>query len=186
MEDVVLLESPSLREKLCTEKHTSVLERVGNLVTLPRTGFATTEQVAEFYEVNIETIRKIVIRHRDELDNDGYQVLNSKKFSAFYPELEKTRARYIAVFPRRAVLRVGMVLVESEVAKLVRHYLLAIEDQSLGAVDRHNLLQVAEQLHNHAEKNRSQHSNGESKYRSTDPPGRSFERYHSGSLSGAR
>ena len=152
MEEIALLKSPSLREKLCTEERTSVLERVGNLVTLPRTGFATTEQIARFYDVKIEAIRQIVSRHRDELDKDGYHVISANDFATLYPEAEKTRARHIAVFPRRAILRVGMVLAESKVAKLVRHYLLARENHSLENVDRRNLLQVAQQLHDHAEK----------------------------------
>lgn len=152
MEEIILIESPSLREKLCTEQHTSVLERVGNLVTLPRAGFATTEQVAQFYEVTIEVIRQLVSRHRDELDKDGYRVLSSKEFKNLYPEIGITRARYIAIFPRRAILRVGMLLAESNIAKLVRHYLLTMEEYGLGTVDRRNLLHVAEQLHEHAEK----------------------------------
>ncbi len=46
MNEVILMESLTLREKLCTDEHTSILERVGDLITLPQEGFATTEQVA--------------------------------------------------------------------------------------------------------------------------------------------
>ena len=42
----------------------------------------------------------------------------------------KTHARNIAVFPQRAVLRIGMVLRDSLVAKQVRNYLLNIEELS--------------------------------------------------------
>ena len=45
-----------------------------------------------------------------------------------------------------------MLLAESDVAKLVRHYLLTTEDHSLAVANRNDLLHVAKELRIHAEK----------------------------------
>ena len=80
MDEVVLLESRSLREKFCTQENLAVLDRVGNLISLPGSGFATTEQVAEFYQVSITAVKSVVQRNQDELVTDGYNVLSAKEF----------------------------------------------------------------------------------------------------------
>lgn len=146
MDEAVLLESASLRRELCTDDNTAILERVGTLITLPESGFATTEQVAEFYRVSATAVKNIVQRHQDELEMDGYKSLSSKEFRETQLASLKSKARMIAIFPRRAILRVGMLLVESEIAKQVRHYLLAVESHSLTVSDRQSLLEMAEQL----------------------------------------
>ncbi len=151
MNEVILIESLSLREKLCTDEHTSILERVGNLITLPQEGFATTEQVAAFYKSPIKSIQTVVIRHRDELERDGYKVLTSKEFRDLHREGLKSKARLIAIFPRKAILRIGMLLAESEIAKQIRNYLLSSEEQSLALSNRQTLITMTEQLQEHAE-----------------------------------
>ena len=150
--EIVLLESPSLRNQLCVEANTAVLQRVGSLITLPESGFATTEQVAAFYQASIKVIQAIVIRHRDELEQDGYKVLTRKQFEELTGKKTHSQSRYIAIFPRRTILRVGMLLVESEIAKQVRHYLLAAENHSLTVTDQQSLLEMAGQLQTQAVK----------------------------------
>ena len=135
-----------------SKANTAILARVGSLITLSESGFATIEQVAEFYQVSIKTIQTIVARHRDELEQDGYRVLTRKQFEELTGRKPHSQSRYIAIFPRRAILRVGMLLVESEVAKQVRHYLLAAESHSLGVPDRQSLMEMAEQLQTQAVK----------------------------------
>ena len=140
-------------DKLCVrKKNTEILQRVGNLILLPDHGFTTAEQVAKFYKTPIKTIQTIVIRHRDELEHDGYRVLTRKEFEQQYGSAPHYKARSIAIFPRQSILRVGMLLVESDVAKLVRHYLLAAEDHSLAVTNRNDLLHIAKELRVHAEK----------------------------------
>lgn len=61
--------------------------------------------------------------NRDELEEDGYRVVIRSEFERFYGDpanLIAPQARQIALFPRRAVLRVGMLLRDSDVAKRVR------------------------------------------------------------------
>lgn len=106
--------------------HTDVLDKVGVLRTLPDDTHVTTPMVAEFYGVGIEAVRSLVKDNRGEVDEDGYRVVVRSEFEKSFGDFSNLdpRARQIALFPRRAVLRVGMLLRDSEVAKKVRTYLL--------------------------------------------------------------
>ena len=106
-----------------------VLDKVGALAMLPDDVHASTEMVAAFYEVDRDAIYQAVKRNRGELDADGYTVLRraevTDKLSVTPSDLGMPpTAGSIALFPRRAVLRVGMLLRDSAVARKVRGYLL--------------------------------------------------------------
>ena len=130
MNEKVLLESQSLRQELCQDENTNVLERVGELITLNENGYATTQQVANFYQVPIKTLQTNVLRHREEFNQDGYHIIDSKTFKKLYGQKVHTRMRKIGIFPRRAILRAGMILAKSEIAQQVRAYLLTAEKSS--------------------------------------------------------
>ncbi|MED2031197.1 phage antirepressor KilAC domain-containing protein [Bacillus thuringiensis] len=118
---------------------TEVLDRVGSLLLLEGTEFATTKQVAAFYDVPHETVRKIIERQGDELRGDGMylatyreikEVINGQYVTLLENGVSK-RGTY--VFPKRAILRVGLLLRDSEIAKAVRDQLLNIEEDALPA-----------------------------------------------------
>ncbi len=119
----------NVRDKYISK--TEVLERVKDLILLPYKETATTEMVAEYYGVDLETIKKITQRHYEEFTDDGYKVLMGVQLRDMKSLCQiKSRARSIAIFPRRAILRVGMLLRDSEVAKQIRTYLLNLEEIS--------------------------------------------------------
>ena len=66
MDELALVESYSLRQQFCTDENTVILQRIGHLVLLDGTDFGTMKQVADFFEVPVETIKTIVRRHSDE------------------------------------------------------------------------------------------------------------------------
>jgi len=136
-----------------------VLETVKKVLLIPETDFMTISQLAEYYSTyyddknkkdNIVTpdgIRKLYSLHSDELDSDGVCIKSYKDFligNQFTLENLKGKVRLthssgmklevpnrgIRVFPRRAILRVGMLLRDSEVAKEVRTQLLNIEEKT--------------------------------------------------------
>ncbi len=122
-----------------------VLERVKNLLLLPELGMATTQQVADFYETTVKNIGNLIQRNTEELLGDGYEKVNGKDL--VYLKMSNTKVDnkrgYIllndsvkvpynetGLFPKRAILRVGMLLRDSEVAKEVRTQLLNIEEHT--------------------------------------------------------
>lgn len=108
-----------------------VLDKVGVLRMLPDDMHVTTEQLAEFYEVPVGTIRTTVMRNREELDDDGLTVISRTEFDERFNLKLSSRANSFTLYPRRAVLRVGMLLRDSPVARKVRDHLLDSERRPL-------------------------------------------------------
>ncbi|WP_416970271.1 restriction endonuclease [Streptomyces sp. 4F14] len=124
--ETVLLESRSLRESVA--ERTEVLDRVKVLALLPDGVHVTTAMVAEYFGVGLEVVRAVIHDHRAELESNGYHVLTGSRLS-YFKQLSgiQTRARSLALFPRRAVLNIAMLLRDSETARQVRVYLLDME-----------------------------------------------------------
>ncbi|MGV2640108.1 hypothetical protein GNF86_01455 [Clostridium perfringens] len=124
-----LLEQKELRESVINRLE--VLDSVGEILLLPNTEYATTEMVANYYGVKPETIKSLIFDNNDEIISDGYQVIEKEELSSFKKLCQiKSRARSLAIFPKRAILRVGMLLRDSEIAKEIRTKLLDITHDS--------------------------------------------------------
>ncbi|RPF34864.1 restriction endonuclease [Streptomyces sp. TLI_185] len=122
----VLLESKSLRDSVLDR--TDVLDRVKALSLLPDGMHVTTAMVAAYFEVSRKAIESLVLDHREELVANGYRVLAGTELTSF-KEVSgiQSRSRSLALYPRRAVLNIAMLLRDSEVARQVRVYLLDME-----------------------------------------------------------
>lgn len=118
-QELALTESRTLRSQYADR--VEVLDRVKALSLLPDGVHVTTEIVADFYEVPIPTIKSLVHDNRTELEDNGYTTLSGEQLSSF-KELSgiSSRARELALFTKRAVYNVGMLLRDSAVARQVR------------------------------------------------------------------
>ena len=140
MKEVDLLQRKEAREDCITR--VEVLDKVGELLLLPNTEYATTEQVANYYEVGIEVVRKLFQRNKEELVHNGAITLGANKIvddilRVDKMSIHKTKSgiligdnklnyRSNLLFSKRAILNVGMLLRDSEVAKEIRTRLLDI------------------------------------------------------------
>lgn len=121
-----------------------ILEKVKELLLISGTDYAVLSQVADYYEVGLEAIASLVKDNREELLEDGLvnatgaetkQILGkfSKDFANqrgyFTCDGIKLNHRNNLLFTRRAILRVGMLLRDSAIAKEVRTQLLNIEEK---------------------------------------------------------
>ncbi|MER5929782.1 restriction endonuclease [Streptomyces sp. NPDC002054] len=123
----VLLESQTLRAGVLDR--TDVLDRVRTLSLLPDGLHVTTAMVAAYYEVTDNVIRQLSQRHRGELSINGMTVLQGEQMRQFESDnlSLSTHRRSLTIYSRRAVLNIGMLLRDSEVARQVRTYLLDTE-----------------------------------------------------------
>ncbi|MET7307485.1 restriction endonuclease [Streptomyces sp. NPDC005571] len=124
--ETALLESRSLRDGVVDRTH--VIDKVKTLSLLPDGMHVTTAMIATYFEVTETVIRAMVFDHREELESNGYRVLTGSELS-YFKQLSgiQSRTASLALFPRRAVLNVAMLLRDSEVARQVRTYLLDTE-----------------------------------------------------------
>lgn len=145
--ELVLTESRTMRAQ--TADRVDVLDKVKALALLPDGVHATTEIVASYFEVDAEAIKKVVQRNRKELEENGLHIVRGAELREFVrdnasPTNGMAKVRNLALFSRRAILNVGQLLTESEVAKQVRTYLLDVEEiakpeQRLEGVERAQL-----------------------------------------------
>lgn len=136
--------------------HYEVLEKVKKLLLIPNVDGMTLKQVADYYEVDAHAIEMICNRNTEELLSDGMRVKPMKEFLnsqdvSFQKERNKAILTYdngmtfsvtnrgLKVFPRRAILRIGMLLRDSVIAKEVRTQLLNIEEKTSDEVKTHDI-----------------------------------------------
>lgn len=91
----------------------------------------TKKMVADFYEVDISTINRYLAEYVDELRHNGYVLYKGKRLKEFKLQFghlinETSKTTQLGLFNFRAFLNIGMLLTESEKAKLVRSVILDI------------------------------------------------------------
>ena len=126
MNDLILVESKTAREGFM--ERIDVLDKVKNLVALPDDFHVTVQMAADYFNVPKQTIKNLIFDHKQEIESDGMRVLKGNELGFLKkPGLIDKRTPSLTVLPRRAVLRIAMLLRDSEVAKQVRSYLLDAE-----------------------------------------------------------
>lgn len=140
-----LLENKDLREKYM--ERVEVLDTVKEILLLDDLEMATTEMVANYFGVDVPVIKMCVSNNREEIELDGYLVETKENLLSKNILLKTKRGGFdilngngetvgsgsnnkgMALFPRRAILRIAMLLRDSPVAKEIRTQLLNIEEK---------------------------------------------------------
>ena len=145
MTELKLVESKELREQVSTR--VEVLDKVKQLFLIPEMEMMTSKQVADYYEVPFRTFASCYNYNKEEIQNDGVAIKTVKDFLMIEVQSLKTGkgksivklsdditleipSRGIRCFSKRAILRIGMLLRDSVVAKEVRTQLLNTLEES--------------------------------------------------------
>lgn len=95
----------------------------------------TKEMVASFFDVDIRTISRYIKKNDKELADNGYEILRGKRLKDFIQNLKATfgkdmnvpaKITVLGIFNFRAFLNLGMLLVESNNAKVLRQAILDV------------------------------------------------------------
>lgn len=120
---------------------TEVLDKVKNLLLIPDFEGETMQIIADFYEMSLSSVKLCYTRNRKEFEADGAYLKSLsdirklqnvtfeqyKTYTIFYLSNGMSLCvpnRGIRIFPKRSVLRFGMLLRDSGIAIEVRHQLL--------------------------------------------------------------
>ena len=139
--EVILTESKSMREGyIHNEQYYDVLDKIKAIPYLTKDMVVSVEQIANYYEVTKKAIDTVIQRHRDELEEDGITTMVGEELRDFKKILTDThgegqlpigkRTANLTILTKRAMLRIGMLLTTSPIAKLVRSHLLDCEEQT--------------------------------------------------------
>ena len=91
----------------------------------------TKQMVADFYGVDIRTISRYIVNHKEELEHNGFFVCKGKDLKEFKLRYVKdinvlNKTPQIGLFDFRSFINIGMLLTRSEKAKMVRSRILDI------------------------------------------------------------
>lgn len=155
------LDNKELREE--AKARIEVLDKVKQLFLIPKLECMTVTQVAEYFEVPSKTITSQYNYNKDEFDGDGVHLKSLNDFRSLSDlnsiTLKTVQRRGfleivlsdnttvtipncgIKCFPKRAILRMGMLLRDSVIAKEVRTQLLntfehTTEEQRTAEIDQ--------------------------------------------------
>ena len=135
-----IIEVKTIREQFIGR--TEVLDKVKELFLIPKLEVMTTKQVANYFEVDHNLINQCYKRNKAEIDNDGVTYKKIEEFRCDKMSQLKTGKRATTTFQtengqiieiqnngtkcfsKRAVLRIAMLLRDSEIAKEIRTQLL--------------------------------------------------------------
>ena len=141
-----IIESKETRDKMM--ERSEVLDKVKKLFLIPGMEMMTSKQVAEYFEVGLDLLRKVYERNQQEIDSDGTRLCKLDDFrgdnlsrlksgkrgtTAFQSEdgtIIEVQNAGVRCFSRRAVLRIAMLLRDSAVAQEIRTQLLNIFEKT--------------------------------------------------------
>lgn len=140
MKQTELIENEQLRTLL--GEQTELLDVVGHLKLIPTLECATHEQVSEYYGVNRSTLERLYrSQYHDELIMCGVQDCNGKELQKHFNTRNIPHTNHVGhfiandskysygtfrIYTKRTILRMGMLLPQSEVAKQLRNKLMSI------------------------------------------------------------
>lgn len=134
MNEFDLVVNQELRQNMV--ERVEVLEQVKEILTLGTTDFVTVELASNYYEIPKKTMESCIKENRQELESDGLTLYKHKEVKEMLESVENTKnlklqgfkipPRGLILIPKRALLRIGMLLRDSEIAKEVRKRILDI------------------------------------------------------------
>lgn len=109
-----------------------ILDKVKALIVLPDGIHTTIDLAASYYEVDRQVIKNHIFskRYKDKFEEDGVRTIKGEELSILKkqsPDLVGKRAPSLTLIPRRALLRLGFLIEDSEVADQVREYALHLD-----------------------------------------------------------
>lgn len=107
------------------------LESVKEVLMLSNTELITVQMAADYFEVGLSTLEMCITNNREELEDNGYKVLNNKELKLLFENptelgIKKFPNRGKALMTKRTLLNIGMLLKDSVVAKELRRRILDI------------------------------------------------------------
>ena len=146
-----LVVNRSDREMVMAEKNeTKLLDMLKKFGTVY--DYMDEKTVASFYRIEQETVHKVGTRNKQELEMYGYKAYTNAEIKELQKghevPLEKIPNRGLRLYPVKAVIVVGMMLTESEVAEALRKEIVQVifgeaenksqEELLLAAIEKNN------------------------------------------------
>lgn len=131
----IYTESRTARDEAIKMADVDFLDKLKAVKYLTEDMVLSIDQIAQYYEASIDSIRTIVKRNREEFEDDGMQILKGaelKEFkelihsSSIEPELD-VRTPSLTLLTKSSLLRIGLIMTNNLMATKIRNYLIQAE-----------------------------------------------------------
>ena len=137
-----ILEKEELRQEILNNNRSlNIMDEYKTITTINNMEYETLDRVAEYFEVDYNCIKMLVINHRDELIKNGLLILKGKETKEFLASKNNCSTNYRGYFMadnrrfnnksnilvnKRCFLNIAMLLRDSQIAQDIRSKILDI------------------------------------------------------------
>lgn len=137
--ELIYTESKTLRNETLDNVSYDFLDKLKVIPYLTNDMVVTAQQISNYYECSLDSVKTLIKRNRDEFESDGMVVLTGNSLDKFReevlqgsnePDKISSKTRSLTLLTKRSMLRIGMLMTGNLMAKKIRNYLLNIEEQT--------------------------------------------------------
>ena len=137
--ELIYTESKTLRNETLDAISYDFLDKLKVVPYLTNDMVVTTQQVANYYECSLDSVKTIIKRNREEFESDGMIILTGTELDNFKekilqgsnePDKISSKTRSLTILTQRSLLRIGMLMTSNLMATKIRNYLLNIEEKT--------------------------------------------------------
>jgi hypothetical protein len=134
--ELIYTESKTARDEAINIADVDFLDKIKAIKYLTDDMVLSIDQIAQYYEASIDSIRTIIKRNREEFEDDGMVVLSGKELKEFKDKINASSiepspisntVNSLTLLTKSSLLRVGLIMTNNLMATKIRNYLIQCE-----------------------------------------------------------
>jgi hypothetical protein len=134
--ELIYTESRTARDEAINISDIDFLDKIKAIKYLTEDMVLSIDQIAQYYEASIDSIRTIIKRNREEFEDDGMVVLSGKELKDFKEKINASSiepspisntVNSLTLLTKSSLLRIGLIMTNNLMATKIRNYLIQCE-----------------------------------------------------------
>jgi hypothetical protein len=134
--EVIYTESRTARDEAIGSANIDFLDKLKSIKYLTDDMVLSIDQIAQYYDASIDSIRTIIKRNRDEFECDGMIVLSGMGLREFKDKIHASsdepspigsNINSLTLLTKSSLLRIGLIMTNNLMATKIRNYLIQAE-----------------------------------------------------------
>ena len=146
--ELIYTESKTLRNETLDAISYDFLDKLKVIPYLTDDMVVTTQQVANYYECSLDSVKTIIKRNREEFESDGMIILTGTELDNFKekilqgsnePDKISSKTRSLTILTKRSLLRIGMLMTSNLMATEIIFLILKKRLRLIGSHGQFNV-----------------------------------------------
>lgn len=134
--ELIYTESRTARDEAINISDVDFLDKIKAIKYLTDDMVLSIDQIAQYYEASIDSVRTIIKRNREEFEDDGMVVLSGKELKDFKDKINASSiepspisntVNSLTLLTKSSLLRIGLIMTNNLMATKIRNYLIQCE-----------------------------------------------------------